>query len=272
MARKVIFLLLLVLLPACASNPLPKTLALKRPPKLAIISFKVTAPIKHLSSIIKEPPKNLSPEQEKTLLDTELRRVEDRATEFLVQALEKDNEIEPIVIPEDVFGISRGERPTDTQINELKEQFGVDAVLYGRIPRYGKAPLIYPILGESADITIETVILGAATSWNPGVIFGNIGFELLTSTPLWFGGTYILGWAFRPVTVTAWVVSTENDKEIFHKSVDRVVSRKILKTYPKSERSKKEIQLESSLHGAVNSLAESLRRSSWFSDLVDLIL
>lgn len=104
------------------------------------------------------------------------------------------------------------------------------------------------------------MILGLATRWNPAVIFGNIGFELLTSIPIWFGGYHVFGWAFRPVTVEAWVLSTSNGKEIWHESMDRLVSRKQLKDYPESERHKKEIQFQVSLRRAVKAVAKSLSK------------
>jgi hypothetical protein len=95
-------------------------------------------------------------------------------------------------------------------------------VLYGQIPSYGKTRLVYPILGETLDITAESIAIGLVTQWNPGLIFGNIAFELLTGTPLWFGGAHVFGLAFRPVTIEAWVISTGEKKEIWHKSVDNV--------------------------------------------------
>lgn len=168
--------------------------------------------------------------------------------------------ITPQVIPEGLFGTQRGERPTPSQIDLLRKELGVDAILYGQIPWYGRTRLIYPILGESLDITVESVALGLATHWNPVVISANVGFELLTSTPLWFGGYYFFGWAFRPVTVEAWVVSAVDGKEVWHKSVERIISRKILKSYPESERSKKETQLEASLHRAIEATAKSLSK------------
>ncbi len=174
--------------------------------------------------------------------------------------LTEEGTVVPLVIPEGSFATQRGERPTPSQIEFLKKELGVDAILYGEIPWYGRTRLIYPILGESLDITAESVAIGLATHWNPIPIFANVGFELLTSTPLWFGGYYLLGWAFRPVTVEARVVSTADEKEVWHKSVDRIISRKILKSYPESDRSKKEIQLEASFRKAIEALAKSLSR------------
>jgi len=253
-----IFLFLSFSLSACGSTPLPKTIDLGQPPRLGIIGFKITAPIKHLSSI-KTTPKDMTPGQETALLDKELSRIENRATEFLVEALKKEGEVEPVVIPED-SGLSRGVRPTEAQIETIGRESMVDAVLYGEIPGYGKMRLLYPILAESLDIAIETVVLGLATNWNPALIFGNIGLELLTNTPIWFGGAFVFGWAFRPVTVEAWVFATSDKKEIWNESITRIVSHKNLKSYPEADRSKKEVQLESSLRKVIDAMAEYLSR------------
>jgi hypothetical protein len=167
----------------------------------------------------------------------------------------------PVVIPDGYAGTQRGERPTPAQIAQLRHAFGVEALLYGQIPAYGRTRLLYPILGESLDIGAESLALGVATGWNPVAILANVGFELLTSTPLWFGGAYLFGWAFRPVTVEAWVLATADGREVWHTSVDRLVSRTILKTYPAAERSKKEIQLEATLRKAMQALATALSTS-----------
>jgi len=249
----------LFFLSACATTPLPKTLPLDHPPRLGIIGFKVTAPIRHLSSIA-QTPENLNREEEPILIKEDLSHVEDQATTFLVAALTKEGLVVPVVVPKGLFGTQRGERPTSSQLDLLRKELGVDAILYGEIPWYGRTRLIYPILGESLDISVESIALGLATGWNPVAIFANVGFELLTSTPLWFGGYYLFGWAFQPVTVEVWVLSTADGRLIWHKSVDRIVSRKILKSYPESERSKKEIQLEASLRSAIEALAKSLSK------------
>ena len=256
---RVAFFFFLFLLSACAFTPLPKTLPSDHPPRLGIIGFKVTAPIHHLSSIA-QMPKNLNSEQEPILLNEALRHVEDQATTFLEAALISEKTVEPLVVPEGLFGTWRGERPTPSQIDLLRKELGVDAILYGEIPWYGRTQLIYPILGESLDIAAESMALGLVTDWNPVAIFANVGFELLTSTPLWFGGYYLFDWALRPVTVEAWVISTADGRQIWHKSVDRILSRSILKSYPESERSKKEIQLEASLRKAIEALARSLSK------------
>jgi len=147
--------------------------------------------------------------------------------------------------------------PDAEELQKARDK-GLDAVLYGEIPWYGKTRLLYPVIGISLDITAETIALGAVTHWNPALISANIGFELLTSIPLWFGGSYLFGVAFRPVSVKARIYSTSSGTELWHGTYDRIVSGKFLENYPEQERSKKEVQLEASLANAINALALSI--------------
>ena len=252
-------LFLLLLSSACATTPLPKTLSLDRPPRLGILGFKVTAPVKRLSSIA-QAPKGISKEEKNALLKETLQGIEDKATEELVATLQQQGTILPVLIPEGLLGTCPGERPSPSQIEMLREELGLDAIIYGEIPWYGKTRLLYPILGETIDISVETILIGVASRWNLGLMIGNIGLELLTSTPLWFGGFYLFGLAFRPVSIEAWVLSTEDGREIWHESVEIIMSRKILKTYPEADRSKKGIQLEASMRKAIAKLSESLSK------------
>ena len=251
-------LISLIFLSACASAPLTKTLGTEKTPRLGIIGFKVTAPIERLSSIQESPPKNISDEEEKRMVANSVHAIEDKAAEEFKQELEKRKAIEPVIIPEGSFGTKKGDKPTMLQLEQMRKEFGVDAVFYGEIPWYGKTRLIYPILFESLDISAESLALGLFTRWNGPIILANIGFELLTSTPLWFGGTYLFGRAFRPVSVEGHVISTTDYKEKWDDSVDRIMSQKELKEYPEAERSKKEVQLEASLKNAISGLAKSL--------------
>jgi len=241
---------------SCATVPLPKTLMLDHPPRLGIIGFKVTAPIRSLSSIT-VVDKRPDEKDERARIDEALREIENRAGEFLAGELAKKNIVEPVLIPQGALGTRIGERPSQSQIVSIQNEYGVDAIIYGEIPQYGRTRLIYPILGMSADILAESVIINALTH-SEGLILANIAFDLVTSTPLWFGGAYVFGWAFRPVTVKAFAISVTDGKEVWSKTIDRIVDRKILATYPQRERSKKEIQLEVSLHSAMRAVSLSL--------------
>jgi hypothetical protein len=193
--------------------PLSQRLALDHPPALGLLGFKVTAPIRHLSAIaqVSHP---LAPEEEAAHVHDALQHVEAHATTFRAADLREARTAVPVVIPDGYAGTRRGERPPPAQIAQFRHAFGVDALLYGEIPAYGRTRLIYPILGERVDISAESLASGFATSWNPVVIWANVGFGLLTSTPLWFGGGYLFGWAFRPMTVEPWMLATPEGREV----------------------------------------------------------
>lgn len=259
LARSTTVFFIFIFLQSCATVPLPETLALSHPPRLGIIGFKVTAPIRRLSSIADTGKSGDEPDErdERIRIDEALRKIEKRAGEFLVSELAKKNKVEPVMIPEGAFATRIGERPSRSQIALIRDEYGVDAVVYGKIPWYGKTRLIYPIIGMSADILAESVIINSLTH-SVSLVLANIAFDLVTSTPLWFGGAYIFGWAFRPVTIKAWVISATDGKKVWSDAKDRIVDRKILATYPEAKRSKKEIQLEVSLHSAMRAVALSL--------------
>ncbi len=252
--RALLLCLLASVLFGCAGTPLKKTLALERPVRLGVAGFTVTAPIKSLSVLMEHPPKDLSPEEEKRLVAVRLTGIEEKADGFLMGDLEEEGKVDAVFMP---VPETEGKEPEPAELQKAGQRAGVDAVLYGEIPWYGKTRLLYPVLGMSLDIAAETVIIGAATHWNLGLIAANTGFELLTSTPLWFGGAYLFGVAFRPVTVQARIYSTATGRRIWQGSYDRIVSGKFLEKYPESERSKKEYQLEASLANAVSALAHA---------------
>ena len=89
-----------------------------------------------------------------------------------------------------------------------------------------------------ADITWETVAIGLASSWNPGIILGNVGFELLTSTPVWFGGGYLFGIVARPVRVQADAWDPINGESVWEKEEFAVYIWGHLNQLPEPEREK----------------------------------
>src|SRR5690349_15723191 len=84
-----------------------------------------------------------------------------------------------------------------TQLSDLRAQVGADLVLVGNILDYGKIRWQYWVPGLVASMLAETLIVGAATGFNPALMAATAGSELLTDVPFWWGGAYIGGWAFR---------------------------------------------------------------------------
>src|SRR5262249_47507048 len=78
--------------------------ALARPPRLGIVGFKLTAPIRHLSSIV-DHPTSIGTQEEEIPLSEALRRIE--------------------------------EKGAANELQTLRRELDLDAVLYGEIPWYG---------------------------------------------------------------------------------------------------------------------------------------
>lgn len=93
----------------------------------------------------------------------------------------------------DQLGLQRGAMPTHDELAEFRKQLDADLVLVADILDYGKVRWQWLAGGMLVDMTWETAAIGVATGWNPALILGNVGFEVLTSTPMWFGGGHLFG-------------------------------------------------------------------------------
>jgi hypothetical protein len=96
------------------------------------------------------------------------------------------------------------------------------------------------LAGMTADMTAESIALGLATAWNPIAIGANLGFELLTSTPLWLGGGYVFGVALYPVRVEARASETVHGYSIWQAMDQSAYAWGALKKLPEEVRDKKE--------------------------------
>jgi len=108
------------------------------------------------------------------------------------------------------------------------------------------------------DTTAETIALGLATAWNPAALGANLGFNLLTSTPVWFGGGYLFGIALRPVRVEAWAMDHQRGEQVWQSTEVALYAKERLKTVPEDQRGKKEAQLHVNLSKAMEALGDSL--------------
>ena len=102
-------------------------------------------------------------------------------------------------------------------------------------------------------------------AWNPIAIGANLGFELLTSTPLWFGGGYLFGIALRPVRVEARAFETVQGYPIWQAMDESAYAWGALKTLPEGVRDKKESQLELNLAEVMESLGDALTKQAFMA-------
>lgn len=104
----------------------------------------------------------------------------------------------------------------------------------------------------------ETLIVGAATGFNPLAMAATAASELLTDVPVWWGGAYIAGWALRPVRLKAeaWEVRGCVEKPWKEEAVVVLIPGWTLKKYESDERRRKEVQLTVNLMQAVTEIAD----------------
>lgn len=132
-------------------------------------------------------------------------------------------------------------------------------MLSGRILDYGKVQWQYWAVGLAISMLTETLIVGAATGFNPLIMAAAAGRELLTDLLFWWGGAYIAEWVFRPVRFKVKALQIMGCEQRIWKEQELIVliPGKSLNKYPPEERKRKEVQLGVNLEEALMELAKS---------------
>lgn len=238
------------LLVSCADLSLKK-LDRRERVRLGVVGFKITAPINKLKDIDSDPGKKD--------LQVVIAQREREAKEFFIRytkAYYKDTEI--VAVPAERVHFNQENKIPKEELIEIQKEFNVDALVYGEIPWYGKTNPFWPTVGLTVDIASESVALGILTKWNWTIILANVGLELVTNTPLWFGGAYLFGQSFKPVTIDVTLVDLLQNGEEYSKEFEVVRSSHLLKKFPKKDRGLVENQLEASLKKALKEIAIDL--------------
>jgi len=215
----------------------------------------------------------LSPEEESQQVAHALQEIQQEARWLLLSRLATGQGFRIVPLKEtdalaEELRLKPGMLPTAAQLTEFRRRLGADLVVAGSILDYGKVRWQWLAAGMFADISWETIALGVATAWNPAVILGNVGFELLTSTPVWFGGGYLFGIAFRPVRIEARAFETFQGYPIWQSMEESAYARGALKAFPEAVRDKKETQLELNLAEVMQSLGDSLTKQEFMASLL----
>lgn len=233
-------------------------------PSVAILLFGFDLEITKLSAV-KTVDGTLSPEDEATQLAEALRQIQQEARWLLLSRLATGQGFRIVPLAEtdtlaEELQLTPGMLPNAEQLAEFRRRLGADLVVAGSILDYGKVRWQWLAAGMFADMSWETAAIGVATAWNPGIILGNVGYELLTSTPLWFGGGYVFGVAMRPVRVEARAFETIHGYPIWQAMDESAYAWSALKAFPEAVRDKKEIQLELNLAEIMESLGDGLTK------------
>jgi len=264
-ARLVFLILLLADLSACSLFGIHQhhEVALDQRARLVLLPTRLDFSIDKASQV-ETLPDDLSSEEEDTArAPAALEAVRSEARRMFFEKLEAGDQFRLIPLEEVDAAVQAMELPKDkgiitAQLIELQERLKADVIVQPTVLDYGKVRWYWLAGGMLADITWETVAIGLASSWNPGIILGNVGFELLTSTPVWFGGGYLFGIVARPVRVEAEAWDPINGESVWDKQEFAVYIWGRLKQLPEPERKKKEAQLYLNLKESMQELASSL--------------
>lgn len=248
-----------------------RTLPLRNPPLTVLVGpLIMAAPVTSPSDLyaFEQPP---SPEVAPQLLAQLIEEVEVTGQRLLTEQVSRQPGL--IVIP---FAEARRLQTNDPSVAKsvapealqaLGKQAGADIVVSGHIVDYGVVRWQYWVPGLLASMMTETLVVGAATGFNPAVMAVTAGSELLTDVPFWWGGAYVAGWALRPVRVEVEAVDVHRcaEEPWREEALVMLVPGKTLAEYPAEERRRKEVQLTVNLSRALAEIADSagqeLRRS-----------
>ncbi len=254
--------LFLLIFPGCAfltGRALPPP-----DPPLTLLVGPVTleAPVTSPSDLytFRERP---SPESEPQLLAQLIEEVEVTGQRILTEQLARQPGF--IVVP---FADARrlqtnlqsASRSLDAEaLRLLGKEAQADIVIAAHIVDYGVVRWQYWVPGLILSMLAETLIVGAATGFNPAFMAATAGSELLTDVPFWWGGAYIAGWALRPVRVKVVALQARGCEQETWKeeALLMLVPGKTLDEYPAEERRRKEVQLTVNLTRALTEIAEN---------------
>lgn len=256
----------LVLSSGCGT-PVQDRRELTRDPTVLVGPFTMEVAISHSSKIhsFAEPP---SSEDEPGIRQRLIADVTHKAQRLLTERLGRQDGFTVTSLHE-AKRVETDVRPPDAPISldvlrAMGRAAGVDLVLTGRILGYGQMPLRYWLTGWAVTASSQLAVVGAATGGNPVAMGSYLGFDILTDLPIWAGGFYAFGWAFRPVLVEAEVWQFAGcEQSVWNVREFALLGHTYLEGYPEPERKKKEVQLEANLTKVMEELArragESLR-------------
>jgi hypothetical protein len=238
-------------------------------PSVAILPFGFDLEITKLSEV-KTANEVLLPEEESKQVAEALREIQREARWLLLSRLATGHGFQFVPAEQtdalaEELQLKPGVLPNPEQLTEFRRRLGADLVVAGSILDYGKVRWQWMLAGMTTDMTAESIALGLATAWNPIAIGANLGFELLTSTPLWFGGGYVFGIALRPVRIEARAFETVQGYPIWQAMDESAYAWGALKTLPEGVRDKKESQLELNLAEIMESLGDDLTKQGFMA-------
>lgn len=235
------------------------------PLKVLVAQVTLKAPVtspKDLHSFNDAPPPEIQPMLLAQLID----EVQVHAQRVFSEELSRQQAIQLVPFREARLMLSDmksdGKELSEADLFVFGVQAEADVVVSARILDYGAIQWQYWVSGLALSMLTETLVVGAATGFNPAIMAATAASELVTDVPFWWGGAYVGGWAFRPVRVKAEAIQiTGCQKRIWtEQELVFLVPGKTLARYPPEERRRKEVQLEVNLEHALTNLADAAGR------------
>lgn len=253
---------LILVTTGCSMLPFQKTSPPDPPLKLLVAQIKMVAPVSSPEDLHSFNQK-VTPEDEPGLLIQLIEDVEITAQRLFIDHLAQQDGFKVIPFDESqhsliVLGYTKNRLNKEQRII-FGNKSGADIVLSGRILDYGKVQWKYWMTGLILSMTAETLIVGVATGFNPGIMAIAAASELVTDLPLWWGGAYIAGWAFRPVRIEVKAIQIAGCEQQIWKEQELVVlvPGKTLKNNSPEDKKRKEIQLRANLERALKKIAKT---------------
>lgn len=235
-------------------------------PYIAILKFGFEIEITELSAV-QTVDQTLSRDEEAVLLADALQRIQQDARWLLVSRLATGHGFRfvPLKAVDALAAelqLKPGQIPKAEQLSEFLRRLGADLVVSGSLLDYGKVRRQWLLTGMLVDMTVDNTIIGLATGWNPVALAASVGWDVLTSVPIWFGGGYLFGVSFRPVRVEARAFETLHGYPIWQTMEEAVYAWSALKTLPEEIRGRKEVQLDLNLAEILESMGDNLTRQN----------
>lgn len=242
--------------------PFQKSTPPDPPIRLLVAQIKMVAPLTSPEDI-HSFQKKLIPEEESSLLTQLIDDVEVKAQKLFIDHLTRQAGFTVISFDESQhtvvdMGYTKNRMDKEQRIF-FGKQSGADIVLSVRILDYGKVQWKYWVTGLIISMTAETLIVGAVTGFNPGIMAIAAASELVTDLPLWWGGAYVAGWAFRPVRIEVKATQIAGCEQQIWKEQELIVlvPGKTLEKYSPEDKKRKEIQLGANLEKALKKIAKT---------------
>lgn len=169
------------------------------PLKVLVAQVTLKAPVTSptdLHSFNDAPPPEIQPMLLAQLID----EVQVHAQRAFIEELSRQQAFQPVPFQEARLMLSdmpfTGEELSEAALAILGDRVGADIVVPGRILDYGAIQWQYWVSGLALSMLTETLVVGAATGFNPAIMAATAASELVTDLPfcgegpMWGGGHF----------------------------------------------------------------------------------